>query len=267
MCLLVTLARAEPGLPLVVAANRDERYDRPARPMALVATGPRVLAGIDEEAGGTWLAVNEHGLVAGLTNQPAPGGCDPGRRSRGELPLCLARHPSAAVAVAALAAEVDPSEFNPCSMLVGDADQLFSVELAGGGPVQVTRLDPGRHVLENRPFGTPTGKTAAVAARLAEVEALASPDRVDPFVAALAGLLAEHRPAPPLTEAGPTPDPVRSAACVHAPCSGTRSATIVLVSEAGPPRVWFADGPPCTVPFVEVTGDWQGEPDGRPGEH
>ena len=33
--------------------------------------GPRILGGRDEVAGGTWLAVNEHGVVAGLTNQPA----------------------------------------------------------------------------------------------------------------------------------------------------------------------------------------------------
>ena len=45
-----------------------------------------MLGGRDELAGGTWLAVNEHGVVAGLTNQPAAVGRDASKRSRGEMP-------------------------------------------------------------------------------------------------------------------------------------------------------------------------------------
>src|SRR5882762_8250462 len=57
VCLLVVLSRVVPGLPLVVAANRDERFDRPATPMAILrAVGPRRLGGRDDKAGGTWLA-------------------------------------------------------------------------------------------------------------------------------------------------------------------------------------------------------------------
>ena len=58
----------------------------------LAESDPRILGGRDEKAGGTWLAVNEHGVVAGLTNRPAPDGADPARRSRGEIPLALAAH-------------------------------------------------------------------------------------------------------------------------------------------------------------------------------
>src|SRR5258708_16723487 len=114
-----------PDAPLIVAANRDERLDRPAVPMTVLREhGPRIVGGRDELAGGTWLAVNEHGVVAGLTNQPSADGRDPGKRTRGELPLAFTQHASAADAVDAVCATLDPAAYNPCSMLVPDRPPL-----------------------------------------------------------------------------------------------------------------------------------------------
>src|ERR1700752_3288225 len=106
-----------PDAPLIVAANRDERLDRPAVPMTVLRERqPRILGGRDELAGGTWLAGHEHGVVAGLTNQPSLGGRDPSKRSRGELPLAFASYASAAEAVRAVPAGLDPARYNPCWM-------------------------------------------------------------------------------------------------------------------------------------------------------
>ena len=53
MCLLVVVSRLDPGAPLVVGANRDERLDRPAAAMTVLRPAdPRILGGRDEEAGG-----------------------------------------------------------------------------------------------------------------------------------------------------------------------------------------------------------------------
>ena len=81
MCTLILLDRVVPGVPVVVAANRDEFYARPAAPPALFrsdeAGRASFVAPQDLEAGGTWMGVNEHGLFAGLTNrrndEPASG--------------------------------------------------------------------------------------------------------------------------------------------------------------------------------------------------
>ena len=87
MCLLVVATQLVPDEPLIVGANRDEVLDRPAIPITVLDDGPpRVLGGRDELSGGTWLAVNEHGVCAGLTNQPLGDAKDPSKRSRGELP-------------------------------------------------------------------------------------------------------------------------------------------------------------------------------------
>src|SRR5215213_2193035 len=101
MCLLVVLSRLYPDAPLVVAPNRDEFFDRPAVPMTVLGDGhPRILRGRDQLPAGTWLAITQAGVVAGLTNRPNPAGRDMSKRSRGELPLVLARHRDAANAVA-----------------------------------------------------------------------------------------------------------------------------------------------------------------------
>ncbi|MBM3274656.1 MAG: NRDE family protein, partial [Candidatus Sericytochromatia bacterium] len=132
MCLLVALFKQIPGYPLVVAANRDEFLERPAVPMAVLQdTGPRILGGRDELAGGTWLAVNEHGLIAALTNFPSPTR-DPARRSRGELPIALASHRDAKTAAAAFAQAYRPADYNPAWILVGDRESLFYIDFTQG---------------------------------------------------------------------------------------------------------------------------------------
>ena len=58
-----------PGAPLIVAANRDELYERPSVAMTVLRQGgPRILGGRDELAGGT------HAVVAALVNQPSAEG-------------------------------------------------------------------------------------------------------------------------------------------------------------------------------------------------
>ncbi|ENO16842.1 NRDE family protein [Marinobacter nanhaiticus D15-8W] len=85
MCLILFAIDQHPDLPLVVAANRDEFYDRPTRAMHWWPS-PDILAGQDKQSGGTWLAVTRSGNVAAVTNfrdgQPGKGAW-----SRGQLPL------------------------------------------------------------------------------------------------------------------------------------------------------------------------------------
>ncbi len=68
MCLV--LFSYEPGSdrPLVVAANRDEFYARPASSAHWWADAPDVFAGRDLSAGGTWLGVSARGRFAAVTN-------------------------------------------------------------------------------------------------------------------------------------------------------------------------------------------------------
>lgn len=68
MCLLVIAWRTHPRYRLVVAANRDEFHDRPTASLAWWNDDPRILAGRDLRAGGTWLGVTRAGRIGIITN-------------------------------------------------------------------------------------------------------------------------------------------------------------------------------------------------------
>jgi uncharacterized protein with NRDE domain len=253
VCLLIVLAQVYDDLPLVVAANRDERLDRPALPMTVLReSNPRVLGGLDEVAGGTWLAVNDHGVVAGLTNRPTEGGPDPTKRSRGELPLALASRASAEESVDAFVTSFRPSDYNPAWMLVGDRTGILSIEIGAGDRAVVERLPAGVHVLENRALHAPSPKVDRVRTLLAGVEKLEG----DELVQRLQSVLADHEAPGGLSaaaEAGRLDVPPQvGAACVHTEEYGTRWSAVITIP-AGPsdlPVFRYAPGPPCVTPFA-----------------
>jgi uncharacterized protein with NRDE domain len=230
MCLLAVFSRLHAAGPLVVAANRDEWLARPALPMdVLRPSAPRILGGRDLLAGGTWLAVNAHGLVAALTNQPSLTR-DPTRRSRGELPLRLAVEASARAAADRLAAEIRAEEYGPCWLLVADREDAVYLDLTGTGPPRPRPLPPGLHILENKPLDAPSEKVDAVRASL-------SPSMEEE---ALHAALASHE----------------TGACVHAGEYGTRASSIVIVPPSGRPRFHYTDGPPCKARLVDASALW-----------
>src|SRR4030095_6177736 len=70
MCLLPVQYKSVPEAPILVAANREEVYDRPSLVPSIQPGKPRVLSGVDTKAGGTWLGVNQLGLFVGAANRP-----------------------------------------------------------------------------------------------------------------------------------------------------------------------------------------------------
>ena len=257
----------------MVAANRDEHLDRRATAMTVLRPAePRILGGRDEEAGGTWLAVNEHGVVAGLTNRPLPDGRDPAKRTRGELPLALASHIRAAEAVEDFAERFSPADYNPAWFLVGDRQALFFIDLTDGPRAAVERLNPGLHVLENNPLGAPSWKVDHVRSLVGDTVGLDGEE----LTATFAAVLADHEtpeptgsdePAAPTESTAPSEPttaprkrrPETLAACVHTEDYGTRSSTLIVVPARPdrPPEVRYADGHPCTSPFIDVTAWWR----------
>jgi hypothetical protein len=80
----------EPGerIPLRLLGVRDELTSRPWRPPARHWPGSPLIGGIDDQAGGTWLAVHPGvARVACVLNGRGPLADPARRRSRGELPL------------------------------------------------------------------------------------------------------------------------------------------------------------------------------------
>jgi len=256
MCLLAVMHRVHPDAPLVVAANRDEDPGRPAVAMTVLqGEQPRILGGRDEQAGGTWLAVNEHGVMAGVTNRPGgPARAD--RRSRGELPLALARFATAREAAAAFAQHYRPADYRPGWLLLADRDHLFSLDMTTGERPRISPLPAGVHVLENRPPGTSSPKVRHTAVRLQQAMTWHGAD----LVQGLGEILGSHLLPADAAAGAAARIAARQAACVHDGAYGTRSALILLVAAGARPRLWSAPGPPCTTPFAEVSALWASAP-------
>lgn len=125
MCTLVILRRPDHEWPLIIAANRDEMADRPSSPPGRHwPDRPRVTAGRDDLSGGTWLGINDYGLVAGVLNRVGSLGPRPEYRSRGELPLEALDHAEAAVAAEALS-HANPAAFRSFNLVIADVREAF----------------------------------------------------------------------------------------------------------------------------------------------
>jgi uncharacterized protein with NRDE domain len=83
VCLIVVAHRVSERYPLIIAANRDEDYDRPTRAAHRWEDAPDVVGGRDVLHGGSWLAITRQGRVAAVTN--LRGAPRPDARSRGLL--------------------------------------------------------------------------------------------------------------------------------------------------------------------------------------
>jgi uncharacterized protein with NRDE domain len=147
MCLVALFFRAVPDAPLVVGANREEWYDRPGEPPQILDGPCRAVAGVDPRAGGTWLGVNDRGVLVAVTNRPKlqqP----PRPRSRGLLVRDLLLNcPRAADAVEAAKRELDSGNYAGCNLVAADRER--AVVLHAGDWLSVWPLPPGLHVLTN----------------------------------------------------------------------------------------------------------------------
>ena len=125
MCTVVLLRRPGHDWPLILGANRDEMASRPWRPPGRHwPDRDDVVAGLDLEAGGSWLGLNESGVVAAILNRTGTLGPAAGRRSRGELVLEALDHADAADAADALTA-LDPAAYRPFNLIVADNRDAF----------------------------------------------------------------------------------------------------------------------------------------------
>jgi uncharacterized protein with NRDE domain len=216
MCLLAFGIELSPRYRFAFAANRDELHTRPTASANWWTNPAGILGGRDLVAGGSWLAVDEKGRLAAVTNCHDPSvGERP--RSRGLLVSdYLSGSRSSEDFLAGLQRERDL--YGPFNLLVfdGHAARYFSNRAPG------RLLRQGAHALSNAPLGVPWPKV-----RRAKQGIRAALRRSD-TVAALFELLAER------AAAGETQEQARkSGLFVEDERFGTRSSTVVLLSNTG----------------------------------
>lgn len=244
MCLILFAHRAHARYPLILAANRDEWFDRPTAPAGFWDARPDLLAGRDLEQNGTWLGVTRAGRFAGITNFRAPSGVLPNAPSRGQIVRdYLEGDGSPEEFAAALAASA--AQYNGYNFLGGTIDRLMYFSNRLDAPQAVT---PGVHGLSNHLLDTDWPKVETGKVR---IEALRAAGAIE--LAQLFDVLADREPAAdsalPATGVPLGWERALSAAHIQ-PYSraqadgterhyGTRCATVLLIDASG--TVEFAE--------------------------
>ncbi len=230
MCLILFSFRAHRHFPLVVAANRDEHYSRPAAPAAFWDDHPEVYGGRDLEKGGTWMGLGSNGRFAAITNYREGKAAPPAPRSRGELVSGFLTGSTAAETYFRAIAAND-HEYNPYSMIAGDPDALFWHSNRHG---QAATIAPGVHGLSNHLLDTPWPKVTAGKAVLAGTADFDDPDAI---AAAMFSLLASDAPAAEseLPDTGIPRQRERelSPPFIRGEGYGTRSSAVFMISASG----------------------------------
>jgi uncharacterized protein with NRDE domain len=232
MCLLTLAIDQSRRFPLVLAANRDEFFARPAARMAWWSPGaglPDVLGGRDLEAGGTWLGLTAQGRFAAVTNVRSPlSPRDPGAPSRG------------AIVPAWLSGDASPDRFWMRTSLSGyNGFNLIAADFQNGECFYGThqsphpvRLERGLYGLSNAGLDTPWPKVLAL--KEATREALEASDTADTLAGRLFDALADRTQADddelPSTGVSPEWEKVLSSAFIRSADGlyGTRCATLVI---------------------------------------
>ncbi|MGH7932676.1 MAG: NRDE family protein [Candidatus Binataceae bacterium] len=247
MCTLAIYFRTFADYPVVIAANRDEYLARPASSPTTLGENPHIVGGKDLRASGTWLGINEHGLVAALLNRRAVnnGEADPNLRSRGLLCLDALRARTAGEA-ARLVEGQRGAGYNPFNLLIASREAAYVACNLAGGPIKLVSLTPGFHLLTNvdiDDFECPRisrsyGRFASLCEqREFARDPLARRDEVE-------RLLADHSTQLDARSGRP------NSLCLHLGAYGTRSSSLIFMGrEAGMVEHFFAAGPPCITHF------------------
>jgi len=240
MCLIVFAWQVVPGVPLIAAANRDEFYARDAAPAGPWPDQPRIFAGRDLKAGGSWMGVTRadadgasraSSRFAAITNIRAPREHKDDAPSRGRL---VADYLAGSLSPQAYIDSIrdGAAAFNGFNLVVGDRDSLLWFSNKGDAdPRNGTPLAPGIYGLSNALLDSPWPKVLKTKAQFASLLCLGAPDD------AYFEMLSDTTRAPDmrLPETGVPLEVERmlSAVRIESAAYGTRSSTVVkLYSDA-----------------------------------
>jgi hypothetical protein len=228
MCLIAIQYRLVPEAPVLVAANREERYDRRSLPPSIQSGKPRVLCGTDEEAGGTWLGVNQNGLFVAVCNRPKmmPTFIF---RSRGLLCKDMLRADSAREAVDLCLEEVMAGKYNGANFIAADAEGGWVVH--AGDDINAVPLHDGLNIIAEHDLNSEQDPRVQTARRLLTLQTLDSPVK---FLAIASKVFARAPSAPG-----------RPSIVIREKDRGTVSSTLISLGTKPRDAIYqYAAGPP-----------------------
>ena len=192
MCLILIAWRNHPEHTLVLAANRDEFFDRPTQAARFWDDAPGILAGRDLQQGGTWLGIDRRGRFATVANFREPALRGTGSKSRG---LLVSHYLQGTLPAAGYLAEVAGRirHYDPFNLFAGDPDSLWYLSSRETAPRE---LSPGLYGISNGDLDCPWPKVNRGKTELQCLLDVASPlpprERGDVLADSLFALLADR---------------------------------------------------------------------------
>jgi len=227
MCLIIFAYDVHPSYKLVLAANRDEFYDRPSASADFWKDYPDLLAGRDLKGKGTWLGVTRQGKFAAITNYRDPASFMFDAKSRGKLVKDFLGSKNNAEEFIKKISRQD-AKYNGYNLILQDSGGFYYYSNRGGEKQKITA---GIHGLSNHLLNTPWPKV--VRGKKLMKEALKSKRAA--MEEALFALLSDRRFPPPekLPSTGVDKEweKVLSPIFIKSPHYGTRSSTVLLIGK------------------------------------
>jgi uncharacterized protein with NRDE domain len=154
MCLLLISYNIHAKYKLIVAANRDEFYNRPTEQAKFWEEKPFLLAGKDLKAGGTWLGITKQGRFAAITNYREPQNIKVDSPSRGEL---VTNFLDSSVSLNNFAGQLysGAESYNGYNLIFSDLKEIFYFS---NKTKKTINLSPGIYALSNHLLDTPWPK-------------------------------------------------------------------------------------------------------------
>lgn len=227
MCLIFISLKEHPQYKLIVAANRDEFYNRKTAPADFWKDHPDILGGRDLEAGGTWLGVSRKGKISMITNYRDPKNIDPKAPSRGQL---VSDYLNNNTSPQQYLRELEPAakRYNGFNLIVGNTESLFYLSNYKEGIVELTL---GLHGLSNHLLDSPWPKV--IEGKKTMTEILKQPFTKEDLFKLLFNESIASDALLPDTGVGLERERALSAMFIKSPGYGTRCSTIVLADHQG----------------------------------
>lgn len=225
MCLLFIAHKSHPLYKLIVAANRDEYYERPTEKAAFWNESPGVLAGRDLRAGGTWLGITRKGKIAAITNYRDPKSINTSAPSRGRLVSdFLSKGTSPLEYLNSIS--TNANQYNGFNLIVGEKDEIYWYSNRGEG---AEMLSPGMYGLSNHLLNTPWPKVKKIKSAFQKL--LSQGAEIDPemIFEILFDKSTPNDNSLPDTGVGLEWERILSPVFIASSTYGTRSSTIILI--------------------------------------
>lgn len=225
MCLINFHYNEHPTYQLIVAANRDEFFERPTAEADFWMDNPAILAGRDLRHLGTWLGITKSGRFAALTNYRDPAELGVNKRSRGELVRNFLTGKDSPVDYLETV-KVSKDEYAGFNLIVGRFGELFYFS---NKQADVMEIPSGTHGLSNHLLNTKWPKVTKGTARLRAYVQENDHIKVDVLFDILADTEAAPEEQLPSTGVELELERQLSPLFIDMPEYGTRCSTVLLV--------------------------------------